>query len=163
MGTPPPKGNPELKNFLNVSRVITLLWLVIAGIVALVDVVLIIIGLLHLTFPTGDIFGLVYAVIWGLTDLLILGHFGHWNTLAEEGQLTTLQQDLLLWVILGIIFGVIPGLLLALIYLRLGGPKGGFYFEHPASTAPPPPETSTPPLPNAPTGTAPPPPPPANP
>lgn len=128
--------NPELREFLRVTRIVTLVWLLIAAVVALIEILSFVVSLLHLSFPGGAILGFVYAALWGFTDLMILGRFDDWSTLAQKGDYAELQRSLLLWVVLGVLFGLVPGLLLGIIYVRLGGPQGGgLYWSRPASPA----------------------------
>jgi hypothetical protein len=133
-------------SFLGATRTLTKVWVLVAGLVGLLDLLEILFSLLTLRFPAGGLEGLVYAVLWLGTDLLILGRMGAWEGLLERGAYQGLKEPLLLWGLLGTLFGVIPGLLLLWLYLRVlpwadaGGnaprPRGG------APTVPPPPPYS---------------------
>ena len=144
-GTPaPPTGSVEHANVLStldVGRVLTKVWVLIGGLVALLNLVSIFLSLLTLTFPGGGLGGLIYAIIWIGVDLVILGLIGGWMSELSAGRYTTVKEPILLWGILGLIFGVVPGVILLLVYLRVMP----WADSPPLAPTPPPPTPSPPP------------------
>ncbi len=104
---------------LDVGRVLTKVWVLIGGLVALLNLVAIFLSLLTLTFPGGGLGGLIYAIIWIGVDLVILGLIGGWMSELSLGRYSTVKEPLLLWGFLGLIFGVVPGVILLIVYLRV--------------------------------------------
>lgn len=103
--------------------------MLLGGLLFLITVVRALIALVLLVFPFGLAFWMIYYALWAFVSLLIFIQVPSWQSLASAGSYTGLQQKILLWAILGLIFGVILGLLLIVIYIRLGPPGGGLYFS----------------------------------
>ncbi len=87
--------------------------------VGLLSVVTIVLSAIALHFYGGGIGGLVYALVWVVVDILLLDRIGGWLALLSAGRYSALKEPLLLWGILALIFGVVPGILLLLIYARI--------------------------------------------
>lgn len=142
--------NANLVSFLGTTRSLTRIWVIIGGVVALLNVLAMLIWILALRFPGGFVGGLVYALIWVAVDLLILERLGGWSAHLSSGHYQLLKEPLLLWAILGIIFGVVPGVLLLIVYVRLlpwsDNPGSGSAETPPGHGAavPPPPAYSPP-------------------
>ncbi|MDE1819475.1 MAG: hypothetical protein KGJ23_00315 [Euryarchaeota archaeon] len=150
--TPAPSGPApalpraaSLTSFLGTTRTLTWVWVLLAGLVALIDLLEILLTIFALRFPLGGLEGLAYAVIWGVVDLFILARIGGWRSELERGRYAALQEPFLLWGILGTIFGILPGLLLLVAYVRVlpwsDEPAGsaGASSASPSATNPPPP------------------------
>lgn len=139
----PPPWQGELRNFLKVTNTLSLVWVLVSGVLALIFLVYLVIDLFHFGFG-GDIIAFLYWGISALVSLFIHVESRGWISLAEAGQYQALRDRMLLWAILGLIFGVLLGLLLILIYLRLESAGGGFLSGSqpqppiPAQPAPPP-------------------------
>ena len=122
---PAPAGAPgtvehsNLVSFLGATRTITKVWVLIGGLVALLNLLAILFAVLTLRFPGGGIGGLIYALLWIGVDLLMLERMGGWTALVAQGKYAALKEPLLLWGILSLIFGVVPGILVLLVYLRV--------------------------------------------
>ncbi len=139
---------------LDVGRVLTKVWVLIGGLVALLNLVAIFLSLLTLTFPGGGLGGLIYAIIWIGVDLVILGFIGGWMSELSAGRYSTVKEPLLLWGFLGLIFGVVPGVILLIVYLRVMP----WTDSAPLAPVPPPPASAPPAAPPAQAASATPPP-----
>ncbi len=123
--SPPPPGAPgsvdhgNLVSFFGATRTITKVWVLIGALVALLSLLSIVLSLLVLHFPGGGIGGLVYAILWIGVDLLMLDRMGGWASQLAEGRYSALKEPLLLWGILSLIFGVVPGVMVLVVYARL--------------------------------------------
>ncbi len=157
MGCMQNEPRSELLNFLHVARILSLVWMLLGGLVALIALLELVVSLVYLTPSPGSLLLFVYAALWGMTDLFIVNREPHWRARAEKGDFVGLHEDLLLWVVLGLIFGVVPGVILLVIYLRLDPKAGGDWAtgtpSNPPTTAtsPPPyaPPSAPPPLPES--------------
>ncbi len=109
----------NLVSFLGTTRTLTLIWVLLGALVALLDLLSIVLSLLALHFPGGGLGGLAYAVIWVLIDLMILSRIGGWTEQVRTARYQSLKEPLLLWGVLGLLFGVVPGILLLLVYVRV--------------------------------------------
>ncbi len=118
---PPPEsvevGN--LRSLLSTTRTLTWIWALIGLLVAILSLLSILVTLVTLRFPGGGIGSLVYAILWIVIDLLLLERMPSWNSQLGTGSYHDLKEPLLLWALLGLIFGVVPGVLLILVYLRI--------------------------------------------
>ena len=156
---PPPGSveNANLVSFLGTTRTLTKVWVFVGGLVGLISVLGILFSLLTFRFPGPSVGGLIYAAIWVGVDLLILERAKSWSDHLAAGRYQVLKEPWLFWGILGLIFGVLPGVLLLVAYVRvlpwgdsLGGTSGGVPATGPAYPTPPPPPYAPPHAPVAP-------------
>ena len=137
----------NLVSFLGTTRTLTLIWVLLGALVALLNLLSIVLSILTLHFPGGGLGGLAYAVIWVLIDLMILPRLGGWTEQVRTARYQSLKEPLLLWGVLGLLFGVVPGILLLLVYVRVlpwsdgrsTGPSADASGAGSTSAVPPPP------------------------
>lgn len=147
-GSPPPSP-PQREGttaLLRVTHTVTLVWILIGALVGLLALLGIVFALLAVHYPVGEIGTLVYAAVWIMVDMVILGRIGTWSNQIARGETGAVQEPLLLWGILALIFGVVPGILLLIVYVQIqpwaGGqnvPNGGTGPVSQATDNPPPP------------------------
>ena len=144
----PPSGGPapgsvenaNLVSLLGTTRTLTRIWVLVGLVVGLLSIVSIVLSVIALHFYGGGIGSLVYAILWVIVDLMLLDRIGGYHAHLSAGQYQALKEPLLLWGILALIFGVVPGVLLLLIYARvLPWP------DHPGPGVSPPPGAVVPP------------------
>ncbi len=125
MGAPaqgPSPGSVDHANLLSLlgtTRTLTRVWVLLGVLVGVLNLLAILFSILTFRFPGGGIGGLVYAAIWVGVDLLLLDRLNGWSALLAEGHYQALKEPFLLWGILGLLFGVIPGVLLLWLYLKV--------------------------------------------
>ncbi len=116
MGMAPGVEPPEvssLKSLLNISRIVTLIFLVIGLLVGVATIAI----LIAFAGALG-IFG-VWAILWFIVDLVIFIQIGNIRDMVNAGQLQAAKDKMLIWWILGFIFGgVIVGILLLVTWLK---------------------------------------------
>ena len=111
--------NANLVSLLGTTRTLTWIWVLVGLVVGLLSIISIVLSVIALHFYGGGIGGLVYAILWVVVDLMLLDRIGGYHAHLSAGQYQTLKEPLLLWGILALIFGVVPGVLLLLIYARI--------------------------------------------
>lgn len=143
---PPPVGpsptateRANLLSFLGAARTLTKIWVLLGLLVGLLNVLAIVFAILALRFPGGGVGGLVYAVLWVGVDLILLDRMADWSRLVTESRFQSMKESLLVWGVLSLIFGVVPGILVLLAYVRVlpwSDPSGpGGYPEPPAGAS----------------------------
>ncbi len=123
----PPSGGPapgsvenaNLVSLLGTTRTLTRIWMLVGLVVGLLSIISIVLSIIALHFYGGGVGGLVYAIIWVVVDLMLLDRIGGYHAHLSAGQYQSLKEPLLLWGILALVFGVLPGILLLLIYARV--------------------------------------------
>jgi hypothetical protein len=134
------KAQSEMEGFLSVTRIVALVWALIGAIIALVGLLNFFFGLFFLHFSGSAVFLFFYGALWMLTSIFIHTRAQSWISLAESGQYSVLRERILLWVVLGILFGVICGVLLLIVYLQTDMAESSG--SAPLPPPPPPPPTS---------------------
>jgi uncharacterized membrane protein len=112
------KVQTEIRNFLDVNRIVALVWAFIGAIVALVGILGFVLDLFSLHFSGGSLFLFFYGGLWMLTSIFIFTRSHSWISLAESAKYGELRQRLLLWLVMGILFGVVCGILLLIVYFQ---------------------------------------------
>ena len=133
-------------SFLGTCRTLTKVWVLLGALVGLLNVVGIIYSVFTLRFAGSAVGGLLYAAIWIMVDVMILGRIGAWTADVSRGEYQAVKEPLLLWGVLGLLFGVVPGVLLLIAYLRLlpwSNPLGTGRVSAPPPAAGPPIPPST--------------------
>ncbi len=111
--------NANLVSLLGTTRTLTRIWMLVGLVVGLLSIISIVLSIIALHFYGGGVGGLVYAIIWVVVDLMLLDRIGGYHAHLSAGQYQSLKEPLLLWGILALVFGVLPGVLLLLIYARV--------------------------------------------
>ncbi len=105
----------------------------------------------------GGAVGAVYWLLTALVNFLLWKEYPKFEALASQRQFAELRERLLLWIVLGILFFLIEGIVLLLVYLKLdeiqAAAAGGPAPPPPAVVAPAPLPPPVPPPPPPPTGT----------
>ena len=140
---PGPAGPSIARDLLKVARPLTLVWIILGVVLVLLTLFWALVTLLSLHFPWGSGFDLVYYILWVGIDLVVFQKLEGWLVQWEAGQQSALREAILLWGILALLFGVLPGLLLLAVYAKIaffpGTPPAG---AGPAVVPPPPPARS---------------------
>ena len=118
---PPPQSveSANLASLLRTSASLTRVWALLGALVALLYLVEIVLALQRLRFAGGGVGGLAYAAIWVAIDVLLLAQLPRWTGDVTMGRYARLKEPLLLWGILALIFGIVPGILVLLAYLKV--------------------------------------------
>ncbi len=151
-----------LRSYLNVARILALVFWIIGGlsvIVGLVSLFLLVFGIF--AFSPG---WFVYEILFTVVNFLMWHRVEEIRTQVEQRQYAAAREKLLLWMILGWLFGIINGILLLLALLRLdqlagrsGAPPPsapGYVAAPPPGAAAPPPAGASVPGPTPPSGAA---------
>ena len=125
MGMAPGMEPPELaslKSMLHVTKIVALIWMILSLIGAL--------ALFAVFALASAVVGVVYSGVgWGvflflgfIFTILIYVMVGQINDMVNAGQLVAAKEKTLLWMIIGIIFSLIPmGILLIICYVKFAG------------------------------------------
>ncbi len=153
MATPVPTPSPaspserSVASWLDVGRSLALILAVVAGLIFLVSLAFVVIRLALF----GDLGGIVGAVYWLLTaivNFLLWKEYPRFESLAAQRQFAELKDRLLLWIILGILFFLVEGIVLLLVFLKLDDLLAGRDGSAPvAATGAPPAAPLPPPVP----------------
>ncbi len=117
--SPAPVDHSNVRDLLKVTKTLTLVWFFLGVILAIVSLVSIFFAILFFHFAGGAVEGFVYYVLWAGVDLLAYRKIPGWLALLESGRYGQVKEPLLLWGILATVFGILPGLLLLVVYLRI--------------------------------------------
>lgn len=116
---PGSSANANLISHLGATRTVTKIWVVLGGIVVLVTLIGFFYAVFTLRFPGSSLGNLVYALIWIVVDLLVVERIDGWTKDISAGRYQAVKEPLLVWAILALIFGVVPGILLLIAYIRV--------------------------------------------
>ncbi len=121
------------------SKVRTVLDLLhISKILALIIGILLLIAAAWYGF-TFSILAAIYSVAAAVINLLLYMRMDEFTALVNNRRYPELRDRILIWAILGIIFGVIVGILLIIVYVELDELQRSTMYQQPPPTAPPPP------------------------
>jgi uncharacterized membrane protein YeaQ/YmgE (transglycosylase-associated protein family) len=132
------KVQSDLRNFLHACRTVSIVWALVGAIVALVGILGFFFSLFMLRFSADSLFLFFYGGLWMFTCAFIHIRCQSWIPLAESAQYAVLRERMLVWVVLGLLFGVISGLLLLIVYLHTDLAENAESPTAPVSTPPPP-------------------------
>ncbi len=122
-----PSEDPTIRSLFELARPLALILALVAGLLFLVSAVLFVIRTAVGVFSSP--FGAVYWLITAIVNYLIWKELPALQALAAQRQYAALKERMLLWAILGVIFFLIEGVLLLLVYLKvetsLSGPAQG--------------------------------------
>ena len=128
-GAPPavPTEDPTIRSLFDLARPLALVLALIAGLLFLVSAVFFVIRTAFGVFSSP--FGAVYWLITAIVNYLIWKELPALQSLAAQRQYAALKERMLLWAILGVIFFLIEGVLLLLVYVKIetdsAGPAAG--------------------------------------
>ncbi len=152
---PPPPPPPErsgaersIASWLDLGRSLALILALVAGVIFLASLVFLVRAAIFGYF--GGAIGAVYWLLTAIVMFLLWKEFPKFEDLAARRQYGELKDRLLLWIVLGILFFLIEGIVLLLVFLKAddvraaseGGPPAAA-----ASPAPLPPPVPPPPPP----------------
>ena len=101
------------------SKVRTILDILhIAKILALIIAILLLVAAAWYGF-TFNIFGAIYSVAAAVINLLLYMRMDEYASMVNNRRYGELRDNILIWAILAIIFGVIVGILLLIVYIEL--------------------------------------------
>lgn len=115
MGMAPGMEPPEvssLKSLLNITRIIALLFMILSLLAGLGGILVAVIFLGPFGFWAG------YLLIGFIISLLLYIQVGAIRDMVNAGQLVAAKEKTLIWMILGIIFSIIVGILLIIVYVK---------------------------------------------
>lgn len=126
----------EARSYLGLARILSVIWVLLGVLIAVVGLLGILLGLIYLHLSFGGVELVIYGGVTAVVNLFIHQKTPGWEAALGSGTGAPSGEDLLLWSVLGLLFGLVPGIFLLLAYLRLS-----------ASTraSPPPPPPSPPP------------------
>ena len=134
---PPPSATPapdeSIRVLLSLSKSLALLLALLAGVLFLVLLAFAVFNLL-LGAGAGGIVAAIYCLASAVVNYVIWREVPGLEALAASRQYQLLRDHLIVWVVLGVVFFVLVGILLAVAWVKaelLLSPR-------PASTAPPP-------------------------
>lgn len=130
-----PSAGPEstVRSILSLARSLALLVALLAGLLFLILLVLGAVAALFGAVPT-DLVGVVYCLLSALINYLLWREIPALEALAAQRQFAELRDHLLLWVVLGVVFFVVVGLVLAVAWVKV----------EPMAAASPPPVSTRP-------------------
>jgi len=139
-GMVPPEAE-TIKSFLKITGIICLIigiLMLLAGIGTML--------LLLVAIGGFAVFGLIWA-IWpilsGIFGILIYMNCKTISNMIDRRQYEQAKSKTLIWMIIGFIFGLLPGILLLIAYLKfdplINATRGQGYSQPPPAHAPPPP------------------------
>lgn len=137
---PPPPPTPDLPkdsvaSLLSLARSLALVVALVSGLLFLILLALSILSLfVHLQF--GGIAGAIYCLVSAVVNYAAWREIPGLEQMAARQQYTALKDHLLVWVILGVLFFVIVGVVLLVAWLRVEGTGAPM-------AAPPPPPSPT--------------------
>ena len=118
-GTTPavPAEDPTIRSLFDLARPLALVLALVAGVLFLLSAVLFVVRTAFGVFSSP--FGAVYWLITAIVNYLIWKELPALQSLAAQRQYSALKERMLLWAILGVIFFLIEGVLLLLVYLKI--------------------------------------------
>lgn len=137
---PPPAPGSTVASLLSLARSLALLIALVSGILFLVFLVLSILNVVFHQSASG-IFTAVYCLASAVVNYIAWREIPSLERFAAERQYVALRDHLLVWVILGLVFFVVVGIVLAVAWIKtdeLLRPA------MPAPQAPPPPPGTAP-------------------
>ncbi len=131
---PPPPPISSVGSLLSLARSLALLVALLAGVLFLVFLVLSLLNVL-LGQPATSLVSAAYSLVAAVVNYLAWRAIPGLEKLAQDGHWGVLRERLLVWVVLGIVFYVIVGVVLLIAWIRV---------EETARPAPPPPPPGAP-------------------
>lgn len=107
----------SVRHFLDVARNLAPLIALLAGILF---IVLLALGVLQIVFRVGagDLFGAIYCLVSAFVNYIIWRELPGLEQLAAARRYGQLRERLLVWVVLGILFFVVEGVILGFAWLK---------------------------------------------
>jgi hypothetical protein len=118
---PPPPVRPadeSIRSLLVISRSLAILLAVIAGILFLVFLVLGVVEAILGAVPT-DFVLMVYALAAAAVNYLLWREIPRFEGLAAQHQYAQLRRQMVLWTALGLLFFLVDGVLLLLVWVKV--------------------------------------------
>jgi hypothetical protein len=147
---PPPAmgpGEATIRRTLDLGRSLALLIALIAGVFFLL---LLALTIFQVVFggPDGGFVSAAYCLIAAVVNYLLWREYPTFETFAAQRQYVALRDRLLLWIVLGLIFFVVEGIILVVVWIKVEGvvhPDSplGLAPATAAPVAPPPPAAPT--------------------
>ncbi len=136
-----PSEDPTIRSLFDLARPLALVLALVAGLLFLVSAIFFVIRTAFGVFSSP--FGAVYWLLTAIVNYLIWKELPALQVLAAQRQYAALKDRMLLWAILGVVFFLIEGVLLLLVYLKIETSSSGPVSGSPpvesggSSTAPP--------------------------
>lgn len=117
---PPPPGPPDdtVRSLLSVARSVALLFALLAGLLFLVFLAFAVLDLV-LGRGAGDIVWAVYSLASAVVNYVLWREIPRLEQLAATHQYRALREQTVIWAVLGIIFFVLVGVLLLLVWMKV--------------------------------------------
>jgi len=118
--SPPSAGPPDdsLRSLLSVARTLALLFALLAGLLFLVFLAFAVLDLV-LGRGAGDIVWAVYSLASAAVNYVLWREIPRLEQLAATRQYAALREQTIIWAVLGIIFFVVVGLLLLVVWMKV--------------------------------------------
>jgi len=122
---PPPTDDSPLRSLLSLARTLALLVALIAGLFFLI---LLALGILRIALggPPASLIAAAYCLISAAVNYLAWREIPALEVLASQRKFGLLKERLLVWVVLGLVFFVVVGVVLALAWVRIDLRAGPF-------------------------------------
>jgi membrane protease YdiL (CAAX protease family) len=114
---PPARGDESVRSLLAVSRTIAILFAALAGLLFLVFLAFAFLDLL-LGRGAGNVLLAVYCLASAAVNYVLWREIPQLQKLVAAGRWAALRDQVLVWGILGILFFVVVGLLLLVVWTR---------------------------------------------
>jgi hypothetical protein len=123
--TPPPPDETPLRSLLSLARSLALLVALIAGLFFLI---LLALGILRIALggSPASLIAAVYCLVASAVNYLAWRELPSLEVLASQRKYGLLKERLLVWVVLGLVFFVVVGVVLALAWVRIDLSAGPF-------------------------------------
>jgi len=119
--SPPPTGAPpddgSLRPLLSIARSLALLFALLAGLLFLVFLAFAFLDLVLGRGP-GDLVSAVYCLASAAVNYVLWREIPALERLAEARQYAALRERTIVWAVLGLIFFVVVGVLLLVVWLK---------------------------------------------
>jgi len=119
--TPPPPPAPaddSVRSLLSVARSLALLFAVLAGLLFLVFLAFAVLDLV-LGRGAGDIVWAVYSLASAAVNYVLWREIPRLEQLAASRQYAALREQTIIWAVLGILFFVVVGVLLLVVWMKV--------------------------------------------
>jgi len=118
----PPTADPSppddtLDAALSLARTLAIFVALIAGLLFLILLFVFVLGTLF-GYGTGGVVGVAYCFLSAVVNYLLWREIPRFQRLAAEHHFSELRERLLLWMILGLLFFVVEGIVLIFAYLN---------------------------------------------